>query len=269
MSKDLAAREPALEWAHRAAKQELEGLGWVDTNLDPKAPALSQREDESTDEERRFLHFPYTAFMPNVLANAAIEAKAHGEAPMVEAVVLLLARPEWLIAGRHLMWSPLSPVPRILSTLVEAFGVDQDLHRNDPEILARLAAQLPGWHAHRGTVSRAREVLESTGDLAQADGTATVATDGEVPTSPDLREEVFACRDETWWAARSKGEPEPEYRISGGVLKFQPKSGNAYVLRREDVLVEWQAGRPVPRQLMRLLPSWVVVRLVIPAESST
>ncbi len=263
MSRDLATRVADLEWAHRQAAGTLKGLEWVDSNLDPNIPAFTQIGDAS---ERQFSHLPYAVFLPTVMTNAAIQAQQNGQAPMQEALVLLFARMEWLVANRKRMWSPLSPLPKMLATLVEAFGVDQDLHREDPEILARLAAQLPQWHPWRGTVERAREVLESTGDLPQAEGTYTLGADGPTPTI--IRDEVFMCHSETWWDERTVPDSAPAYRIESGVVKFQHNESTKQVpLRCEDLLLEWRPERPLPRQLLRLLPTWVVVRLVLPSES--
>ncbi len=263
MKPDLAARVADLEWAHRQAAGTLERLDWVDSNLDPNIPPFTQ---VAEGDRRRFSHLPYAVFLPTIMTNAAIQAQRDGQAPMQEALVLLFARMEWMIANRGRMWSPLSPLPKMLATLVEAFGVDQDLHREDPEILARLAAQLPMWHPWRGTVERAKEVLESTGDLNQADGTYTLRADGPLPEI--LNDEVFVCHSSAWWEERSLPESAAAYRIEYGVLKFQNASPEKQVpLRCEDLLLEWVPDRTLPRQLLRLLPTWAVVRLVIPSES--
>ncbi|MFT5586919.1 MAG: hypothetical protein ACI9VR_004522 [Cognaticolwellia sp.] len=263
MRPDLAARAAGLEWAHRNAADSLKGLDWVDSNLDPNIPAFTQIAEG---EQRRFSHLPYAVFLPTVMTNAAVQAQRDGQAPMQEALVLLFARMEWMVSNRQRMWSPLSPLPKMLATLVEAFGVDQDLHREDPEILARLAAQLPQWHPCRGTVERAKEVLESTGDLPQADGTYTLGADGPAPKI--LADEVFVCHTSSWWDERCLPDSAAAYRIDSGVLKFQNASPEKQVpLRCEDLLLEWVPERPLPRQLLRLLPTWVVVRLVLPAES--
>ncbi|MED5373155.1 MAG: hypothetical protein VX899_19205 [Myxococcota bacterium] len=264
MSQDLAARTAGLEWAHRSAAGTLEALDWVDSSLDTQIAPYTQIQDEEG--KRQFSHLPYAAFLPSLMTNAVIQAQADGEVTLQEALLLLMARSEWLIANRERLWSPLTPLPHLLATLVEAFGVDQDLHRDDPEILARLAAQLPQWYPSRGTVERAREVLESTEDLHQLEGVATADRDG---TNPDgILNEAFVCHSSQWWEERSEKASAPAYRISGGVLKFQAeKAEHQYPLRREDILLRWDGERPLPRQLLRLLPTWVALRLVIPSES--
>ena len=264
MSQDYAARTPGLEWAHRSSSGGTTDLGWVDARVDPTRRAYVQ---EETDEGRKFAHIPYPLFMPPVMAESAATAQKNGQATMAEGLLLLFARAEWAIHSRKWMWSPLSPIPRLLSHLVGAFGVEPEIHHNDADVLRRVTAMLPSWHPTRGTLERAREVLECTGDAEQARYTASSARDGERPTSPNLRDEAMACRTANWWSARRDEESVPHYRIESGFLKFQPSTGDAFVLRREDVLLEWRQDRKLPRQLARLLPAWTVFRLVIaPSE---
>lgn len=260
MSQDYGARTPDLEWSHRSAAGGTEDLQWVDARIDPDRRPFLQ---EELPDGRKFSHIPYPLFMPPVMSQAAANAQAQGQATMAEGLLLLYARAEWLIHSRRWLWSPLSPVPRLLAYMVEAFGIEKELHRNDPEVLSRLAGMLPTWHPSRGTVDRAREVLECTGDTEQARHAAFVQRDGERPLSPNLRDEVMACRSVDFWVARKDPEATPHYRIDNGFLKFQPSAGDAFVLRREDVLLEWREKSKLPRQLARLLPAWTVVRLVI------
>ena len=260
MSQDYGARTPDLEWSHRSAAGGADDLEWVDSRIDPNRRPFLQ---EETPDGRRFSHIPYPLFMPPVMAQSAANAQASGQATMAEGLLLLYARAEWLVHSRNWMWSPLSPVPRLLAYMVEAFGIEQELHRDDPEVLSRLAGMLPTWHPSRGTVDRAREVLECTGDDAQARHVAFAQRDGERPVNPSLRDEVMACRSASFWASRQDEEATPHYRIENGFLKFQPSAGDSFVLRREDVLLEWREKSILPRQLVRLLPAWTVVRLVI------
>ena len=44
---------------------------------------------------------------------------------------------------RRYYWSPMSPVPRLLASLVEAMGIDNEIHRNRADVLSRRVARLP------------------------------------------------------------------------------------------------------------------------------
>jgi hypothetical protein len=262
MSSTLAARTPGLEWAHQAAANELEGLAWVDTRLDPDL--VPMRQSRAARQKTQFRHQPYMRYLPPVVVEAALEAQAQGTVSGWEVLMMLFARMEWTIRGRRYLWAPYSPIPRLLATLVETYGVEVGIHQNDPERLGRLTALLPVWHPHRGSVSRARELLalcDAEEDLAGA-----ISADGDSGGQPAarLQDEVFACHDLAWWSHRATGEADSEYRISAGFLRFQPTDANAFALRREDVLIHWTPGRPLPHHAVRLLPAWMVVRLAAP-----
>lgn len=262
MSSALSPRVPTLEWSHRAAAGELEALSWVDTRLDPRLAPM--RQVAKPGKPTRFRARQHLEHLPTPLVEAATDAQSKGRTTAWEGLQLLFAGLEWLVEGRRYLWAPFSPVPRLLATLVETYGVEPAIHRNDPERLSRLAALLPVWHPFRGSVRRARELLD-TCDLAdQLDG--AVGADGESGEgeAPDLRDEVFACHGLHWWDHRSETSSETEYRISGGYLRFQPENGVGFAIRREDVLIHWQPGRPVPHDAIRLLPAWTSVRLAAP-----
>jgi len=262
----LARSVPTVEWSRRAAAGELEGLDWVDTDAPPGGEAFRQREDGEG--RRRFRHLPYTSFLPAPIREAAEAARRAGRSTAHEALLLVFARSEWHIAARSRLWTPLTPVPRLLASLVEAFGVDPDLHRHDPQVLARLAALLPAWYPLRGTVERALVLLRVADDEERSTKLATLRDDGPTPDKPPLRDELFACRSAEWWRRRRTDGAQPAYRISEGWLRFQPAEGaGAYVLQQEDVLIEWRPGRAVPRNLMRLLPVWSDFRLAVPRKS--
>lgn len=266
MSERIAEREPILEWAQRSAAGDLEGLDWVDADLDPSRPAFIQRED--VEGRRTFHHLPYTAFLPPSVAEAAVEAQRRGRATLHEALALIYARQEWLIASRDHMWSPLSAVPGLLAQMVEAFGIGPELHCHRPDVLARLTAILPRWHPRRGTVEKALEVVEAAEDEGDEPlCVAYVDEDGEDPDFPSLRDEVFRCRDDEWWRRRRQDGAAAHYQIADGLLRFQPAKGPAFVLQREDVLVEWDPERTLPRNLMRLLPAWAELRLAATRSS--
>ena len=261
MSERLAPRVPTLEWAQRSAAGEIEGLDWVETTLETGGTPFQQA--ETGDGERTFRHLPYAAFLPPPVAQAAQEAQRAGRVTAHEALQLVYARMEWLIASRRYLWSPLSPTPRLLAYLVEAFGVDPPLHRNRPEVLSRLAAFLPRWHPLRGRVDKALEILEEADTGEDPIAVAHRDSEGELPDKPAIRDEVLRCRENEWWRRRQQKGDAPAYRIHDGLVLFQPEEGPAYALQQEDVLVEWAPEEPLSRNLMRLLPAWAEIRLSI------
>ncbi len=239
-----------LAWARQQARGDGAGLGWVDTTLrDDGRPFLPV---EGPDGEERFRHAPYGLFLPGPMLESAKAAQARGEATALEGLLLLLARPEWLVAARHLLWTPLSPVPRLLAPLVEAFGIDRGLHRDDPSRLVRLLAHLPGFHPHRGdpeaAVALVRTALEE--DLPVVVHAAP---------GPD---EAFACRDASWW--RVRGGSDATLVVRDGMLR---RTAPAASPRAEDVAIARQDGAPIPLSLLRLLPVWATLRLQPPDAS--
>lgn len=264
----LALREPALEWATRSGSGELEDLGWVAAEVSPELRPLRQFDDESG--RRRFRHYPYTLFLPPAVAQAAEQLQRAGHPTAWEGLVLLFARTEWTMASRDYLWTPSSPAPALLGSLVEAFGIEAALHRRDPDTLRRLTALLPSWHPTRGTVARARDVLESCELQHELESVTTLDESGRIPRSPKLDDEVFTCHVALWWQLRRQDRSAPEYRITDGYLRFQPADDAAkWVLRKEDVLLTWRPGGDVPKAALRLLPSWSVVRLVVGARKSS
>ena len=263
MSASLAARVPALEWAHQASANELEQLKWVDTRLDPELIPMRQSRTSARGRMRVRAH-PYLRGLPPIIVEAALASQATGRVSGWEALVLLFAKMEWTIRGRRYLWAPYSPVPRLLASMVETYGVEVGIHHNNPERLRRLTALLPVWHPHRGSVSRAREVLAACDSESYLEGAISADGDSGGAPAPRLSDEVFTCHDATWWDHRATGEADPEYRIVGGYLRFQPSDVDAFALRREDVLIHWTPGRPLPHHAVRLLPAWMVVRLSAP-----
>jgi len=262
----LARAVPTLDWSQRAAAGELEGLDWVDTDDSPGRPAFRQREDGAG--RRRFRHLPYTSFQPPPIRTAAREARRVGRSTAHEALLLVFARTEWQVAARDWLWTPLSSAPKLLASLAEAYGIDPDLHRHDPEVLPRLVALLPAWYPLRGTVERALVLLRVARSPERGTPMATLRDDGPEPDAPPLRDELFACRSARWWRRRGTAKARPAYQIVDGWLRFQPPEGQgAYGLQQEDVLIEWKPGRAVPRNLMRLLPVWSDFRLTVPRKS--
>ena len=259
MSADLATRTPILEWAHRSANGQVDGLSWVSTTLHPDFHPFRHFVEGG---EHKFRHRPFSRWQPPSLVESTMEAQAAGVPTAWEALHLVFARTEWLMAGREYLWTPQSPEPLLLSTLVETFGIEAALHRRSKDTLRRLTALLPNWHPYRGTVARAREVLRICGLEEQLESATTIAESGRLPKRPALEGEVMTCHVGSWWKLRRQPDSRCELRIQDGLLRFQPEADeNKWVLRREDVLVEWNEGATLPKEALRLLPAWSVVRL--------
>jgi hypothetical protein len=259
---DLALREPTLEWAYRSGSGLCVGLGWVDATIHPDFWPLRQLDVEG---RRQFRHYPYSHFLPRVLTESMMAAQADNRPTAWEAMLLVFARTEWLMASLEYLWTPFSPTPALLASLVETYGVEPAIHRRDPDYLRRLTALLPTWHPYRGTVARARDVLRCCDREDQLASAATLAESGPIPSSPGLAEEAFVCHVGSWWRLREQPKSRPEYRITGGVVRFQPVADEQkWVLRKEDVLIELKSDADLPRAALRLLPAWAAVRVVVP-----
>ena len=256
----LRLKVPALEWSSEAASGELEKLDWVDSTIDATSKPFAV---VKTEDGWKYRHRPYAYFLPRSMAMAASHAQKNGEPTVMEGILLLFARTEWLIASRPYFWSPLSPLSELLGILAEAFGVGAEIHENDREVLSRLVARLPTWYPHRGTIARARQLLEETVGEKLDLQTAHVDTDGETPLLPPISDEILSCRSADWWARRTRKDSGVRYRIGNGMLKFQPEEGGGYPLVREDVLIGWREGRKFPLKLLRLLPVWTTLRIVL------
>lgn len=256
----LRARTAELEWARRAAADELPGTDWVEVGGVRGDPPYSAVE---RDGELRFRHIPYGAFVPERVADASRAAREAGELGLLETLERIFARPEWLVYCRRLFWTPLSPVPALLTRLVEAHGIGPEVHGRDPKRLARLAALLRGWFPRRGQLEAALALLERGAETPVADRCARVEDDAPLPPAPD---EVLACRDAGWWRARQEVGTTSELRIEGGYLRFQPQIGAGWALLPEDVAVQdWNPDRPLSQALIRLIPPWSCLRLAAPA----
>jgi len=260
---DLALAEPILAWSQATASGEEAGLAWADPSLDLDARPLSARAQGRT--RVVFQAGPVTANIPPTVGLEAWGAQAAGEATAWEGLQLVFARPRWVVAGRGQLWGSASPEPRVLASLVEACGVERPVHRGDRDRLRRLAALMPSWRPYRGTAERAGEVLEAAGLGEQMSGVIRQNShaDAEEETAPSATAgEIFACHGASWWLMRRAEDARGALRISGSLLRFQPRMGEAFLVRREDVLTETQTDRPLPRDLYRLLPVWATVRAV-------
>ena len=248
----LKVRIAQLDWSLLSSTDQLNDLKWVDSHIQFSHQPFIEK-------DHLFAHRPYGYFLPPAMVEAAQKAQAYGEPTVLEGLLLLNAKVEWLIETRKYLWSPLSPVPKLLDSLADAFGISCELHQNKPDVLLRLAAVLPKWYPHRGTVQRARFLIEKTIGIPLKVGTQQK---GSKPMALD--NEAMMCRSVTWWRHRSsKRSQSPNMRIKDGILQFQPDDGQSYPALIEDTVVEWCKGDEFPVELTRLLPPYGSVRLII------
>lgn len=258
-----------LQWAVDSAQGQADGLGWVDTEIVPRHRSFTMKDSRAG---RQYRHRPYGAYLPKTMMLSARQAQQQGEPTVLEGLLLLFARMEWLVATRRYYWSPMSPVPKLLASLVEAMGIDNEIHRDRPEVLSRLAARLPTWNPSRGTVQGAKDLLVETVGDAFPIRVAQLPKDKPIPIDPDIQGELFACHDVEWWERRAlrntEGEIENapmELRLESGFVQFQSPN-EPMPLHHEDVLVGWKISDKFPTNLLRLLPAWISIRVVILPE---
>lgn len=240
------ARLPVYEWCARAARGELPGLDWVDLTPDPELAAFTIGADG------RFRPRSYAAMLPPPMVRAAADAHDAGQPTLLAGLTALFARPEWILHGRSLLWSPLGPAPAQLGFLFEALGLPAALHEDDPDRMARLAVRLRQWRERAGEVELALTLLR---EVADADTTG-------IEREPALAHEVLACHRIDWWRARRPAAFVP--RIEGGWVRFQTPDAPMPLLR-EDLGVRPTASLSV---LVRLLPAWACLRVFAPPEVS-
>lgn len=259
--KDLALKVSTLEWAADAANDSLKKLDWIDALIDPEAMPFKVVDGPNG---RMYAHRPYAYFLPKVMARAAKNAQKQGEPTVLEAMTYAFARIEWLIATRSYYWSPVSPIPKLLTILTEAFGIGHEIHRNDREVLSRLVSRLPTWHPTSGTPSSVKTLMnETVGEKLNIEF-AHIDKQGPDPVYPALEDEIFVCRNAKWWADRAQSSSNAKLRINNGMLLFQGKEKEQrYMLVREDVLVGWVRGEAFPTNILRILPMWISVRIVL------
>lgn len=252
MSADLRLRIAPLEWALRSGRGEATALDWVDTALLARGRAFTVVGEA---EAPAFRHVPYGAFLPRPMLEAAQEARERGEPTLLEALLLLFARVEWLVTARRWLFTTSSPVPPLLVGLVEAYGIPRELHRAEPAVLATLLPRLPGWYPHRGDPERALALLEpALGEPLPVEVARHVGEEVD---------EAFACHAASWW--RERGDGHGALAIRDGVAVLVPTGAT-----RSDVPLRWRVptapdapggGARFPGELLRLLPVWATVRL--------
>jgi hypothetical protein len=249
-------RTAAVEWARRSAAGELDGLAWADGAV--AGPDASFAITVGEDGEERFFHVALASLLPPAMAEAAAAASEAGRPTALEALQLLLARPQWLVRTRRLWWTPRSPAPGLLAPLVEAYGIPAEVHRDDPARLARIAARVARWWARRGELPPALELLR---EAADGDARALEAWSGAAPAE-GLDDEVLACHDLSWWAERKPAAAALHPVIRDGLVRFQPPGGTAWEVLREDVVLTVHPDAPFDPSLLRMLPVWLSVRVV-------
>lgn len=257
-----------LQWSCDAAQGKMTKLDWVDGAILPYGTSFRVND---TRKGRKYRHRPYAAYLPKVMQEASRIAQENGEPTVLEGLLLAFAKVEWLVQTRRFYWSPMSPVPPLLAILVESMGVDVELHRNRPDVLARLVARLPTWNPSRGTVQGAKDLLVETIEDDVPLRTAQVPKDKSIPIDPDITKEIFLCRDGEWWDRRLVNPPNTmprdrassvKMRISSGFVQYQDPE-NPMPLHHEDVVVGWKLSDKFPTNLLRLLPAWISIRVVV------
>lgn len=263
----MRARTPTVEWRVAAARGDARPhkLTWVDGTLDPEQRPYQLR---GTTKKPTFRGGNWERLLPPPLVSEAQSAQQAGLPTLVEGLHYLFAWADWSVQSRAALWSAQGWDVGLLSTLADAYGIDQEVHRGDAERLARLVARLPAWFPQRGQLDRSLELWsESTGEPLHA-RYESAGTVGDRPEDPPLRDEVFACRSASWWRQR----PSPtgaQLRISAGWLRFQPTEGETFPLSPEDVLVSLEPSGSLDRPLLRLLSPGTCLRIVpLPAPES-
>lgn len=237
---------PEVDWAE-AVGWDPSRLGWA-TGTPPDFPPPS--------------HAPRLPPLAREALSPSAGVSAHTAAD------LLHAPADWLVRAADLLFTPWSPIPGALASLVEAYGLDPDLHGGDPVVLRFLAGFLAEWGPRRGTPEAAIELMAWLGACgtthggvrADADAAAMVA--GSLAGGEGLlNEEVLAVWPAAWWRERAAQERPGGFdlRVADGLLLFQADPPR-FPLSKGDVLFPvGDPGRQAAR-LTRLLPPWTVVR---------
>jgi hypothetical protein len=267
MSKsELNLQVAPLKWSCEASRNNFGKLNWVDSTIYEHHASFRMSKKQN---QYVYRHRPYGAYLPDSMSKSAIVAQQNGEPTVLEGLLLLFARMEWLTRSRRYYWTPMSPVPQLLAVLVEALGVGNEIHRDDHEVLSRLTARLPTWLPSRGTAKSARNLLIETVGESITIETSQLDKDGNTPIRPDIVGEVFSCQSVDWWKRRipdAKNEEQSmNLRLDSGFLSFQNKD-HPIPLHREDILVGWKVSEKFPTNLLRLLPAWICLRIVVLKE---
>jgi len=254
VSENAELRIPELDWSHRSATDELEGVEWIDSGLDVSRPHFQRIGD-------RF-HGPTLAkFVPPAIARAALAAQQKGDGTLLEGMQLLMGRIAWLVRTRPWFWTEVSPVPRLLASLAEAHGIDRVVHRDDPAVLARIVARLLVWRRRRGELEATLRMLDEAAEIVPHERLRDLR--GHGPTPDELVDEVLVCHRAEWWEARRGANPKVVPRIEAGFVRFQDPDDPGFPLLREDVLAVANTDQPLERSVSRMLPGWLTIRPVL------
>lgn len=236
-------RLPEQAWARAAAAGQLVGLDWVEDRVEPEeAPSEPFSIAPQEGGPDRFRSLILEDYLPPAQVDAVRLAERKGFPSLLHGLKLALAQPAWLIRTRSQLWSPTTPRPLLLRRLVEAYGLGAELHRGDPEVLARLAARVHQWYPHRGHLRYARRLVEAAELSTSSEDLLHREDSGPLP--PSARDEVFAGREALWWGARRQVGAAMHLQLRDGLLRCQPPAGPGFHLLQEDVLLTWQ--RPTP-----------------------
>ncbi len=250
----MSTGHPAmLDWARREADGDQAHLRWV---VD-----ATQVEDKDELDDGSFPAPPLARTLPAGVVEAARAERRAGRATLLEATSTLLARPAWFVRSAPVVWTAASPRPKQIAVLVEAFGIGRALHQDDPERLARLAARIRIWLAHRGAIGPTLDLLREALQIDLGGRVLHNTLEGAEP--PALQGELLALHGERYWVARAAGRPAPVHRIQDGIVRFQAP-GTTAPLAVDDLLV---IGADTVSQLapvLRLLPATLVPRVVLP-----
>ena len=257
----LHARIAALEWATDTANGDIKDLDWVDADLDPELEGFAF---EHKKDGKVFRHRPLGYFLPSIMSRTAYASQKNGDPTVLEALMYIYAKIEWLMATRKYYWSPFSPVSELLVLLAEVYGVGKEIHQNDPQALSRLIARLPAWHKNSGTAQKAKELLV---DII---GRELSIKASQSPSQEEVSREVLVSHEWQWWKHRSKSSSKSKMQIRSGFLCFQSqKKEEQFDLVKEDVLITWKEEVGFPKDFLRLLPIWASVRIIIERDSAT
>ena len=235
--------------------------------------------------KKKYSHRPYGYFLPTIMARQAQAAQQNGDPTVLETMLYLYAKVEWMTAARRYFWSPMSPEPKLLSLLAEAYGIGTEIHHNNSQALSRLIAKISTWHKEAGTSQKAMEMLC---DIIQRESFVhnppIKALDYQSKmVELELGEEILSVREREWWEQRAQPDSKTKYRLNkAGFLCFQPKAKESrieeerskkeerekvkkeqYSLAKEDVLIKWKYKRDFPLDFLRLIPMWSSVRMTI------
>jgi hypothetical protein len=244
-ARSASPRLPEAAWAHAAASGRLDGVRWVEDRVEPEDGAAEPFSVDHDDEgAERFRGLVLEDYLPPAQVDAIRAADRRGFPSLLHGLKYALAEPAWLVRTRSSLWSPTSPRPLLLRSLIEAYGLGVELHRGEAEVLARLAARVHQWYPQRGHLGYARRLVDAAGLKTSSEDLLHREDSGPLPRT--ARDEVFAARAASWWGARQQPGAHQHLLIRDGLLRCQPTTGPGFALLQEDVLLSWQRPAQPP-----------------------